>query len=236
MGTKLVERGITRYDIEEQVNEFFSDKNNGGKRKALEAARKRYKSLKRKLPPPKTTKGIYTARNRSGVVGVHLAKCESIYGEEYSSYCASWKTNNGSRSKLSFSFKKYGKRKAWELACLAREIESSDRSKVEALHVKRKKAKVKMPPLPKAGKATKKKATKKTVIKKKKVTKKKVTKKKLSKKKASKKKKKATKKKSKKVAKKSAKKKKATRKKPAKKAKKKTKKKSSKKKSKKRSR
>ena len=130
MGTKLVERGITRYDIDEQgtygfmmrisrdgnhINEFFSDKNKGGKRKALEAARKRYKKLKSQLPPPKTTKGVKTARNQTGIVGVHLAVCESVYGEEYSSYCASWKTDGGRRSKLSFSFKKYGKRKALSL-------------------------------------------------------------------------------------------------------------------------
>ncbi len=241
MGTKLVERGITRYDIEEQgtygfmmrisrngnhINEFFSDKNSGGKRKALEAARKRYKKLKAKLPPPKTTKGIKTARNRTGVVGVHLAVCESVYGEMYSSYCASWKTGTGGRSKLSFSFKKYGKRKAWELACLARELESSDRSRVEKLYEKRKKKKVKTAPSPKAiktkvEKKSKKKAKKKTAKKtKKKVTKKKVTKKKAKKKPAKKKVKKKTKKKTKKSAKKakaSPKKKVAKKKKPAKK-------------------
>ena len=195
MGTKLVERGITRYDIEDQgtygfmvrisregnhINEFFSDKNNGGKRKALESARKRYRQLKRKLPPPQTTKGVRTRRNRSGVVGVHLAKCESVYGEEYSSYCASWKTTNGKRSKLSFSFKKYGKKKAWELACLSREIESSDRKKIEALYKKAKKANKKFPSVPKSFKVTKRKKTKKkkAVKKKKKAVKKKTAKKK----------------------------------------------------------
>ena len=195
MGTKLVERGITRYDIEDQgtygfmvrisregnhINEFFSDKNNGGKRKALESARKRYRQLKRKLPPPQTTKGVRTRRNRSGVVGVHLAKCESVYGEEYSSYCASWKTTNGKRSKLSFSFKKYGKKKAWELACLSREIESSDRKKIEALYKKAKKANKKFPSVPKSFKVTKQKKTKKkkAVKKKKKAVKKKTAKKK----------------------------------------------------------
>ena len=195
MGTKLVERGITRYDIEDQgtygfmvrisregnhINEFFSDKNNGGKRKALESARKRYRQLKRKLPPPQTTKGVRTRRNRSGVVGVHLAKCESVYGEEYSSYCASWKTTNGKRSNLSFSFKKYGKKKAWELACLSREIESSDRKKIEALYKKAKKANKKFPSVPKSFKVTKQEKTKKkkAVKKKKKAVKKKTAKKK----------------------------------------------------------
>jgi len=180
MGTKLVERGITRYDIEQQgtygfmvrisrdgehVNEFFSDKNNGGKRKALIAARARYQELKKKLPPPKTTKGIVTGRNRTGIVGVHLAVCESVYGESYSSYCASWKSKDGRRKKLSFSFKKYGERKAWELACLARELEVNDRKKVEKLYPSWKK-KGNASPLPKPGASKKKKAAKKKVKKK----------------------------------------------------------------------
>ena len=167
MGTKLVERGITRYDIEEQgtygfmmrisrggehINEFFSDKNYKGKGKALAAARARYAELKAKLPPPKTTKGVKTARNKTGVVGVHLAVCESIYGEKYSSYCASWKTKDGQRSKLSFSFKKYGKKKAWELACLARELESTDRKRIERLHGTRSKGKKAIAPPPKQSK------------------------------------------------------------------------------------
>jgi hypothetical protein len=176
MGTKLVERGITRYDIEEQgtygfmmrisrggehINEFFSDKNYKGKKKALAAARARYAELKAKLPPPKTTKGVKTSRNQTGVVGVHLAVCESIYGEEYSSYCASWKTAGGQRSKLSFSFKKYGKKKAWELACLARELESTDRERIERLHATRSKGKKQIAPPPKS--ASKKKTAKKKV-------------------------------------------------------------------------
>ncbi len=146
MGTKLIERGITRYDIEEQgtfgymirisrvgkyTNEFFSDKKYCGKRKALAASRARYRELVAQLPPPKTTKGVRTHRNQSGVVGVHLSVCESTYGKLYSSYCASWKTKDGSRRKISFSFKKYTKKKAWELACIARELETVDRSKIE---------------------------------------------------------------------------------------------------------
>jgi hypothetical protein len=220
MGTKLVERGITRYDIEEQgtygfmvrisrqgehINEFFSDKNHKGKRKALINARKRYKELKDSLPPPSTTKNVKTARNQTGVVGVHLAVCESVYGEAYSSYCASWKTADGKRNKISFSFKKYGKKTAWELACVARELESTDRAKVEKTTDGRRKKNKKIAPSPKptvlarntkkaTKKATKKvakkkvakKATKKVVKKaaKKKVIKKKVVKKKVAKKKA----------------------------------------------------
>ncbi|MFK7768242.1 MAG: pathogenesis-related transcriptional factor and ERF protein [Mariniblastus sp.] len=171
MGTKLVERGITRYDIDEQgtygymmrisregnhINKFFSDKKYKGKRKALTAAREKYQELKSSLPEPKTTKGIKTSRNNSGMVGVHLAICESIYGEEYHSYCASWKTAEGQRSKLSFSFKKYGKKKAWGMACLARKLESTDREKIESLYEKNSGKK----------KAAKKKVAKKKAVKK----------------------------------------------------------------------
>ena len=209
MGTRLVERGITRYDIDEQgtygymmrisrsgehTNEFFSDKNYKGKRQALAAARVRYQELVESLPPPKTTKGVKTARNQTGVVGVHLAVCESIYGEEYSSYCASWKTADGKRNKISFSFKKYGKQKSWEMACLARELETTDRVRVEKLFNARKKKNKKIAPPPKpttlarSKKATKKSASSKasgkstkTSIAKKKNTKKKSTTKKTAK-------------------------------------------------------
>ena len=221
MGTKLVERGITRYDIEEQgtygfmvrisrqgeqINQFFSDKNYKGKRKALIASRKRYKELSDSLPPPSTTKGVKTARNQTGMVGVHLAVCQSVYGEEYSSYCASWKSGDGKRNKISFSFKKYGKKKAWEMACIAREVESTDRAKIEKMHGNRKKKNKQIAPAPKptvlardakSNKKAKKKPVKKKAAKKKPV-KKKVAKKAATKKAATKKaatKKKATKKK-----------------------------------------
>ena len=206
MGTKLVERGITRYDIEEQgtygfmvrisrggkhVNDFFSDKKYEGKKKALTAARKRYQELNSSLPKPRTTKGIKTGRNRSGVVGVHLAICESIYGEKYSSYCASWKTKAGKRSKLSFSFKKYGKKKAFKLACLARELESQDRAEIEAIYEKKFESKSATKAAKKSKKPSKKaakKSTKKKVAKSKKVAKKAAKKQKPTKKKAAKKK------------------------------------------------
>jgi hypothetical protein len=114
----------------EHTNEFFSDAKYRGKRKSLAASRSRYRELVSQLPPPKTTKGIQTHRNQTGVVGVHLAVCESTYGKLYSSYCASWKVPNGSRRKISFSIKKYNKEKAWKMACIARELETVDRSKV----------------------------------------------------------------------------------------------------------
>lgn len=195
MGTNLVERGITRYDIDEQgtygfmvrisrsgnqYNQFFSDKKHKGKRKALDAARKQLRKLKRDLPPPQTTKGVKTARNQSGIVGVHLAVCESIYGEEYSSYCASWKVPQGARKKLSFSFKKYGKQAAWKLACLARELESTNREKIEQLYTEKTGKRLKK----KAAAGTSSSGSKKKTGGKKKVNQKKVVKKKGVKKKA----------------------------------------------------
>ena len=120
MGTKLVERGITRYDIHDQgtfgcmvrisragehTNEFFSDAKYRGKRKALAASRYRYSEWVSQLPPPKTTKGNQTQLNQTDVVGVQLAVCESTYGKLYSSYCASWKETNGFRRKIIFPLK-----------------------------------------------------------------------------------------------------------------------------------
>lgn len=146
MPTQAVQRGITRYDKDVNLangymvrvtrdghthSRFFSDTRWGGKRKALRAARAGYEEMVAELPEAKTTKGVKTARNRSGQVGVHLAESESSNGELYQAYCASWPGPRGRRRKISFSFKKYGKRKAYRLACLAREQECHVREKVE---------------------------------------------------------------------------------------------------------
>ena len=164
-------------------NRFFSDKECGGKRKALALARKHHEELVKKLPPPSTSKDVISVRNTSGRVGVHLAvnPSESWSDVHYSSYVASWKSDDGQRRKISFSVEKYGKRKAMELAVIAREKGITDRAKVEKLYETR------------AGKKSKKKTAKKKPAKKV-AAKKKVTKKKSAKKKTSKKSKKKSKK------------------------------------------
>ena len=208
MPTKRVRKGITRFDIHERgtygfmvrisrrdkkLNQFFSDKEYGGKRKALAAAIECYEEWVAELPPPVTSKGIKSVRNKSGRVGVHLAVNPSyrIKGVTYNSYVAAWRSEGGQREKISFSVEKYGKKIAYQLACLARDKEIADRETVEAMLSKRLKKKIvpKSSNRRKLAKSTAKKtAKKKTKAKKKKATKKKSNKKKAVKKKTAKKK------------------------------------------------
>ena len=189
---------ISRRD--KRLNQFFSDKEYGGKRKALAAAIECYEEWVAELPPPVTSKGIKSVRNKSGRVGVHLAVNPSyrIKGVTYNSYVAAWRSEGGQREKISFSVEKYGKKIAYQLACLARDKEIADRETVEAMLSKRLKKKIvpkssgrRKPAKSAAKKKTakkKKKAKKKTKAKKKKATKKKSNKKKAVKKKTAKKK------------------------------------------------
>lgn len=206
MPTKRVEAGITRFDIDERgthgfmvrisrqdqkFNRFFSDKEYGGKRKALLAARSHYQELKTELPPARTSKDVKSARNKTGRVGVHLAVNPSETWEdvEYSSYVASWKTEEGKRQKISFSVQKYGKKKAFELACIARSNETTDRKWVEKQQAAGKGKAAKKSPKKKVAKkltsAPKKPAKPPKPTKKKAAAKKKVTKKAAGKKKKS---------------------------------------------------
>jgi hypothetical protein len=52
-------------------------------------------------------------------------------------------TQDGVRQKLSFAWKRYGKKAAWGLACIARKAESTDREQVVALYEKQSGKKVK---------------------------------------------------------------------------------------------
>jgi hypothetical protein len=147
--------GITRFELEtsqshgylvricrhgEKTSEFFADKVCGGKRKAKKMAQQRYAELCEKLGPPNSqaTKNLLTHRNSTGKVGVHVA--HSIDGRwdnrAYTSYCASWITVDGERQKISFSWNKYGQEAAFELACLARKLESKDRMAIVKLHAR----------------------------------------------------------------------------------------------------
>ncbi len=125
---------ITRAGIRRQ--QFFNDRTLGGKTKSLKAAKACYADWAASAAPIKTTRDRKTSRNSSGKVGVHLVRNVDVRWENAESfgYCASWVTTNGTRQKLSFAWKRYGKKMAWELACLAREKELTDRARViEAL-------------------------------------------------------------------------------------------------------
>jgi len=154
MPTQAVAPGITRFDIDErhgymvrirrdgnQINEYFSDKKLGGKRKALAAAKERHAQLYEELGPIESaTKDLITRRNTTGKVGVHIAHSYETRwaNNEYFAYCASWKEADGARKKINFSWNRYGKKDAFTLACLAREKELTDRDKVVAIWEKTK--------------------------------------------------------------------------------------------------
>ena len=109
------------------VQEFCSDAAHGGKRAAQRAARDRYAELAATLPAPKTSEGALSVRNSSGVVGVRLAKeGTNAAGEPRESYVASWRDNGRDRT-VRFSCAAFGKRKAFQLASLARELRTTDR-------------------------------------------------------------------------------------------------------------
>ncbi len=121
---------ITRSGIRKQ--QFFNDRTLGGKTKSLKAAKACYADWAASAAPIKTTRDQKTSRNSSGKVGVHLVRNIDARWENAESfgYCASWVIANGARQKLSFAWKRYGKKMAWELACLAREKELTDRARV----------------------------------------------------------------------------------------------------------
>ncbi len=117
---------------------FVSDSTHGGKNKARKVAQQIFEKWTKELPEPDTAEGKIGKRNSSGFVGVHYTHdVDSRYPNcSYEYYIASWKTDAGARRNVRFAISKYGKRKAFELACLSREKKESDRGKVETLHAR----------------------------------------------------------------------------------------------------
>ncbi len=134
-----IKRGKTRR------SKFLSDATHGGKRKSLTEAKLVYQAWQAELPPPTSTRGKLTNRNASGVVGVHFSSdTDARYPNcRYESYIASWKSEDGHRRNTRFSCNKYGKKIAFQLACIAREVMSSDREKVLAIYDRREQRKAK---------------------------------------------------------------------------------------------
>jgi hypothetical protein len=121
---------LTRQGNRQQL--FFNDKAHGGKTKALKAAQNQYDQWLAAAPPIVTTKGVRTHRNSTGKVGVHIVRNrdERWKNAESFGYCASWVDEHGRRRKISFAWKRYGKKTAWNLAVLARELEVAQRAQV----------------------------------------------------------------------------------------------------------
>ncbi len=102
-----------RYD-QKAYQKFFSDSKYGGENLALLAAVSWLKDTKQKLGIPNTSLSVVgSSRSNTGVIGVS-------FSEKSNRYFASWTDARGKPSTVSFSVKKYGKEKAFKLACAKR--------------------------------------------------------------------------------------------------------------------
>jgi len=102
----------------QQTAKFFSDKQYGGKSKALKAAEQYLQTLMQQMPPKLQT-GRLTVRNTTGIVGVNRTRSTSR-GHAYDYWQASWGSGS-ERKSVKFAVNKYGEKKAQELAIAARQ-------------------------------------------------------------------------------------------------------------------
>lgn len=126
---------ITRSRV--TTHKWFADRAHGGKTKAFKAACRHREKLVRAAPPPKTSLNLKTARNTSGKVGVRLAeKIDRRRGKEhrYQYYEAFWLDPDGRARTVSFSCKAHGRKRAFALAKIARDHESTDKAWIIRRH------------------------------------------------------------------------------------------------------
>jgi len=107
------------------TSEYFQDSEHGGKRKALDAARKYRDSLEAKLKAytPKELSKKVRSNNTSGVVGVrYVEESDPRWPSKptYGYYVAQWSPEKGVRKTKRFSIEKYGEDEAYRLALQAR--------------------------------------------------------------------------------------------------------------------
>jgi hypothetical protein len=100
---------------------LFSDLKHGGREPALEEARAFKQRLQQRLeeiPLQPRARRVVTrdARNRSGVIGVCRTAKKSPNGTINECYSVSWRPERGVQRCTSFSIRKYGEKKAFELA------------------------------------------------------------------------------------------------------------------------
>ena len=131
-------KGITRIDsgsahawnVRGQKNgksysRLFSDRKYGGKRKAQNQARQYRDKLNDQLAQiPTKPQGQRIAyrdsRNTTGVLGVCRLASRGSSGTIYEWYSVSWRPSPGKQKCTAFSIRKYGEKKAFELAVALR--------------------------------------------------------------------------------------------------------------------
>ena len=105
----------------EKVSRFFSDRQHGGPRASLAAARNwRDQQWARWHAIPKPRVCDSSVRNASGVVGVSRVMVRSANGTVYHFWQATWCPAPGQRQSVKFSIKKHGDQVAYQLAIEAR--------------------------------------------------------------------------------------------------------------------
>ena len=106
---------------------FFADKEHGGRKPALVAAKKGLARLRRKLGLPGSYSRRWNAevvrrKGRSGIQGVRRIISQRGGGRRMKYWLAHWSPRKGVYRRKSFSIRKYGEEKAKQLALRVRRI------------------------------------------------------------------------------------------------------------------
>lgn len=104
---------------------LFSDRKSGGRVEAWEAALayrdKLYDDLEKIPAKPRERRMVYRdSRNTTGVLGVSRTRKKDTQGRVSECYSVSWRPEPGQQKCTSFSIRKYGEKKAFELAVALR--------------------------------------------------------------------------------------------------------------------
>ena len=112
---------VRGYKNGETYSKLFSDMKCGGKRKSQQMARKYrdelYAGLSQIPTKPRGRRIVYRdSRNTSGVLGVCRTSKLSASGAVNECYSVSWRPSPGEQKSTSFSIRKYGEKRAFQLA------------------------------------------------------------------------------------------------------------------------
>jgi hypothetical protein len=104
---------------------LFSDRKSGGRDEAWEAALayrdKLYDDLEKIPAKPRERRMVYRdSRNTTGVLGVSRTRKKDTQGRVSECYSVSWRPEPGQQKCTSFSIRKYGEKRAFELAVALR--------------------------------------------------------------------------------------------------------------------